>query len=102
MSEDVFDFGECCACLGRQNVRNLVMHPKRAPVPGTGWGCVVCGLLLDGAISVICDACAAAGGGTIVAVCYGRVADNKRIAIDTLSPEPFDHDMQLHVEDDVS
>lgn len=31
---------------------------KKAPVPGTGWGCVICGLASDGAIAACCDACA--------------------------------------------
>lgn len=52
------EMGACCAC-GKTDatVRNLVMLPEKAPMPGTGWGCFVCGLEADGAMAVICDAC---------------------------------------------
>ena len=55
--EDDCNFGQCCACHGTKNVRTVVMLHRRGPVPGTGWGCVVCDLPLDGAISVVCDSC---------------------------------------------
>jgi hypothetical protein len=91
---------ECCGCGGHGNVRNIVLHSLRAPVPGTGWGCVQCHLPLDGAVSVICDACAAAGVlVNALTVCYGKMADNKHVPFDTLSLEPFDHDMRFHAED---
>ena len=52
------DLGTCCACeTTGESVRNLVFLPELAPVAGTGWGCVVCGLGADGAMAVICDAC---------------------------------------------
>lgn len=99
---DIFDLDlKCCGCGGRGNVRNIVMHSLRAPVSGTGWGCFQCHLPLDGAMSVICDACAASGAKmNDLAVCYGKVFENKRVPIDTLSKEPFDHDMRFHLEEE--
>jgi hypothetical protein len=36
MLEQERDYGPCCVCRGRENVRNILMLPRRAPVPGTG------------------------------------------------------------------
>lgn len=50
--------GPCCACRRHDvPVPNMVMLPWRAPIPGTGWGCVTCQLPPDGAVAVLCDAC---------------------------------------------
>ena len=53
---DTPDLGPCCCCGGTERVRDIVMLSRKAPVPGTGWGCVVCGLPNDGASYVCCDA----------------------------------------------
>jgi hypothetical protein len=55
--DDELDLGACCACGGTENVRNLICLDAKAPVPGTGWGCAVCGLPADGALTVVCDRC---------------------------------------------
>jgi hypothetical protein len=57
--DEPLDLGSCCIC-GKEDetVRNLGMLSFRAPIPGTGWGCVQCGLPMDGAQVVICDECA--------------------------------------------
>jgi hypothetical protein len=94
--------GACCACHGTERVRNLVMHARRAPVAGTGWGCVVCGLPSDGAVSVLCDACLrlnTRGVGSFpatVEVCVGYPAENKRVPLASLPTDVFDHDMRFH------
>lgn len=80
----------CCAC--RQSgptVRNLVLLPVRAPVPGTGWGCVVCGLPSDGAIAVVCDTCLEADAPIVEAI-EGYASKGGRVRRDTLTV-PFDH-----------
>lgn len=41
---DVPNVGPCCACEGIENVRHFLMLPHKAPIPGRGWGCAVCGL----------------------------------------------------------
>jgi len=56
--KETIDFGSCCAC-GKEDktVRNFVMLNVKGHIPGTGWGCVVCGIPADGATAVICDEC---------------------------------------------
>lgn len=89
------DLGECCICHGRRNVRNIIMHPKLAPRLGTGWGCAVCGLPLDGAISVLCDDCVP-NSEEVSEVCVGYPKENQRVTLASLAPGTFDHDMRFH------
>lgn len=87
-----FDLGPCCTCLEhRIDVRNILMLPLRAPVPGTGWGCVVCHLPADGAVAVLCDACV---GEAPRYACDGYPKDGGRIPVGLLSG-PFDHDPRV-------
>lgn len=52
------DMGPCCACgCDIDGSTRLVCLPEKAPMPGTGWGCTVCGLGPDGALAVICNTC---------------------------------------------
>jgi hypothetical protein len=87
--------GPCCCCGGTKLVRNIVMLPLRAPTAGIGWGCVVCGLPMDGAVYVACDRCVKAG---IPAreVVSGRAASGERAPIESLSSVPFEHRMEFH------
>ena len=90
------DLGPCCAC-GKVNlvtVRNIVALPYKAPQPGTGWGCTICELPLDGAFAVVCDHCMQVHTPLKFAV-DGLVADKGRIPIDQVS-EPFKHDNLRH------
>ena len=94
---DVPDLGHCCVC--RQScpqVRNLLTLPRRAPVPGTGWGCVVCGLPPNGAVAVVCDACLEQ---PLQEVCSGFEVQGERAAYASLAPEPFAHDRTRHPEE---
>ena len=102
------------AVAGRTGtVRNIVMMTRRAPVPGTGWGCMQCGLPLDGAIFVACDRCVEVGvwcpasgpvevclgsGPVPVEVCLGSVKDKKRLPVGLLAREIFGHDCSKHPE----
>ena len=97
---DLPDLGRCCCCgdTGPQ-VRNIVMLHRRASVPGTGWGCVVCGLPADGASYVACDECVEAGMRPREVV-RGYASAREREPLDALSPEPFDHDMAKHADFD--
>lgn len=92
---DMPDFGSCCACGKTETVRNLVSLPYLAPVPGTGWGCVICNLPADGAIAVLCDECVEKSP-EIIEVCYGYVAEKKRFSVKAISERPFGHDLQKH------
>ncbi len=95
------DLGPCCACekTGR-SVRNAIMLPLRAPIAGTGWGCLVCCLPSDGAYTVLCDEClgdpreAGFKRDPRWAV-KGYISDHERIPIEELT-ELFNHDMSLH------
>ena len=44
------NLGSCCVCgVEGSRVRNIMMLHKRSLEPGKGWGCVQCGLPMDGA-----------------------------------------------------
>ena len=96
-NEDTPDLGTCCACGGHEHVRNVIMLHQTAPVPGTGWGCIVCGAPPDGAIAVVCDACLEAQV-DILFVVEGYASDKQRIGIKAYAHTPFDHDNSKHPE----
>ncbi len=83
--------GPCCTCGTTVGVNNIMMLELRAPTPGKGWGCLVCNLPQDGAVAVLCDACAD-GGLPLKMVCDGYPKDGKRVPFDSLPDEPFMHD----------
>jgi hypothetical protein len=89
------DLGGCCAC-GKVDptVRNVIMMDKRGPKAGEGWGCVQCGLPMDGAVYVLCDACFAEKHEPKY-ICVGYPKENVRIPITEIT-EPFEHDMTKH------
>lgn len=88
----------CCACgQTSSTVRTLGYLPKRAPIPGSGWGCVVCNLPCDGAIVVVCDACADLGmeKAPLRFAVKGWMKANERVPIGELM-EPFEHNDFMH------
>ena len=89
--------GPCCVCeqTGPQ-VINILMLPFKAPVPGTGWGCIVCGLPFDGAYAVVCDRCLEFPPRFIV---HGYAARGGRVPVPEVR-EPFDHDPARHPGED--
>jgi len=94
--EDDVDLGPCCVCeKAGPDVRNVVMLDRKGPVPGRGWGCLVCDLPLDGAVAVLCDDCLANRAGEIRFVCNGCPKDG-RLPIEELAFEPFEHRMACH------
>jgi len=91
--------GTCCMCLKEEDatVRNFITIEKRAPVPGTGWGCVVCRLPSDGAVAVVCDECLPkleAGEG-LKEVILGFPAYRERFPYEKLQGD-FKHTQELH------
>jgi hypothetical protein len=94
--------GRCCVCdKGGPLVRNVLMFKQVAPVRGTGWGCVVCGLKNDGAVAVVCDPCLAvmkADKLPVKFVCVGAPFRNERLATGDLKTPAFDHDLSKHPE----
>lgn len=90
------NLGLCLDCQQRP-ATNVVMLPFRAPIPGTGWGCVVCKQPLEGAISVLCDECRQADR-PISRVCLGRPSEGQYTLVDAMTIVPFDHDYNQHPE----
>lgn len=92
------DLGRCCCCEREgAGVRNILMLGFRSPEPGEGcWGCLQCGLPMEGAVAVVCDDCLAAGLKPELA-CLGPPAANRRIPVDALT-ERFEHDVSRHPE----
>ncbi len=95
------DLGPCCACgESGPTVRNVGFLDKKCRVPGHGWGCVQCGLEADGAIIVVCDACAAKGKDVVIRwACRGYPGTEGRVPIERLKSSPVHrHDLSKHPE----
>jgi hypothetical protein len=97
--EEVTLPGPCCAC-GREGLllRNIMMLHVRAPIDGTGWGCVACSLESNGAVAAVCDACVEAQA-EVRWACLGYPAGGERVPVEQLT-EPWEHDMALHPEEE--
>lgn len=94
---ETLDFGPCCACCKKKDaVHNVVMLDQKGSTPGSGWGCVQCGLPADGAFAVLCDDCVSVGAPIIFAV-TGPVKEKKRVLVESLGAE-HKHDMTKHPE----
>lgn len=93
------NMGPCCACLQPGTQANVLALPYRAPVPGTGWGCVVCELPADGAIAVLCDSCIEKGADPVCIV-HGFVMDGGRVGVDDVEKIPHEHDQEVHKRDE--
>ena len=88
--EEEVDYGPCCVCNGKgPTVRNFLLIEIKTPVPGTGWGCMICNLPADGAIAIVCDSCLEAQR-TPISIAYGYPIEKKRCFIDALI-EDFKH-----------
>lgn len=91
-------FGRCCACGEvKPDVRNFITLNRPAPVPGTGWGCYVCGLDLNGALAVVCDSCLERNA-AIKWVIYGQAWRGERILLSECPDGEFHHRMSYHSE----
>ena len=97
--EESEDLGPCCCC--EKNIEesdshiNIVMLNKKAPVPGTGWGCVICKIALDGAMYVCCDECLKAKREPKFVI-DGYAREKRRKPIEELSDESFGHEDKFH------
>lgn len=85
--------GSCGACSG-PGARYLILLTFKAPIPGHGWGCRICGLPDDGATAVVCDRCLEVGR-PVVSACRGYPATEGRIAFDRLTGHQA-HDPRRH------
>lgn len=105
--------GRCCNCLcsgkgkdGKPLVQNINMLGYEAPIPGTGWGCIICKQPPNGAIVVLCDACQEqfeahakdlkAPEEGILTVCVGWPDQDVRMPWPAFAKVPFPHDDELH------
>lgn len=97
------DYGPCCICeLITPSVNNFICLDRRAPIPGTGWGCLVCDLPADGALAVVCDDCLKLFSNQEVQlknIVWGYPAEKQRMPYTNLSPKNFKHDPAFHPED---
>ena len=50
------DYGLCCICEGKLDIVNIVNLPFKVKSE-SGWGCVVCDLPMEGAVSLLCSIC---------------------------------------------
>ena len=97
--------GPCCICSATgPTVRTFIALAKLCPIPGRGWGCVVCSLPSDGAQAVVCDACIESvnslGGNlmeSLVYACRGFPGVDGRVPVGELTGEHH-HDMRFHPE----
>jgi hypothetical protein len=93
------NLGPCCVCGRSKNVRTIVHLPFKSPIPGRGWGCVLCDLPPDGAVAVVCDRCCK----TFIAevslndACKGYPASDGRVPYSSLSGHHA-HNMTKHNE----
>lgn len=100
MIDDRPNLGSCCEC-GNNPASVMLMLHRHAPIAGTGWGCVQCGLPHNGAIAVLCNDCLSAvkeAGRDPHLVCVGFASANERTLFANLSPNVFDHNESKHPE----
>ena len=100
MAENDPKLGPCCICEKTEGVRNIIMLNKKSPIPGHGWGCLTCGLDLDGASAVLCDQCLdiyEKDPSVLKFACRGYPEKEGRIPIDQLEGH-HDHKMKKHEE----
>jgi len=72
------------------------MLSKQAPIPGTGWGCIQCGLAANGAVAVFCDKCLEEKA-AVLWVCAGSVGEHARVPFSDLNRE-WHHITRFHPE----
>lgn len=87
-------YGPCCSC-GRRDAMNIIQLVGRAPVPGTGWGCLVCDLPMDGAMAVLCQACLR-NNLPIRFIVFGYVSHLQRFPYALMDKTDFQHDLDKH------
>ena len=94
------EYGTCCVCEKKiEGVANLIALDYKTNAT-SGWGCLKCGLPMEGAVAVICDGC------------FDKVDENgedkikfimngieERIPVPPVHDRiPHEHDLSLHPE----
>jgi len=58
VADEYLKLGPCCICnIASALVRTVLMLDRLSPIPGHGWGCLVCELPPHGATAVVCETC---------------------------------------------
>lgn len=109
MIDNAPGLGSCCGCETAEGVRNVICLPLKSPLPGRGWGCVVCNLSPDGAMAVLCDYCAelymqqlswgVGTPGVLRFACRGYPGRDGRVAVGELTGLHA-HDMRYHADEE--
>ena len=96
------NYGSCCVCGNLQDVNNIFqLSYKVGSESESAWGCFGCGLPIEGAVAVVCDACIEKHGldnidGHIKFLMDGREG---RIPVPPVEKRvPHEHDLSLHPE----
>lgn len=91
--------GSCCICGKYEKVRTVILINRKCVIRGHGWGCLVCHLPKDGAVSVLCEKCMQlfeAGLAQIRLACEGYPWESGRVPIEQLT-EIHEHNHRIHV-----
>ena len=94
------EYGCCCICESTQNVNNLIQLDYKVESE-SGWGCVRCGLKMEGAIAIICDDCVETHGKSEDLEAKIKLLMNgiKRIPAPPVAARvPHEHDLSRHPE----
>jgi hypothetical protein len=98
MTEEYQNFAPCCACETKEgDIKNIVMLNQKLPGGGKGWGCLQCGLPLEGAIAALCNPCIDLGRPIKFAVV--SLDSEERIPVEQLGGV-HEHDMTKHQHDE--
>ena len=93
------EFGTCCVCEGEMETCGLIQLDYKVESE-SGWGCVQCGLPMEGAVAVVCDACFTTHGDEIVdQIKYLMNGKTERIPVPPVENRvTHEHDLSLHPE----
>lgn len=94
--------GPCCVCGTTAGVNVVLLLAQKSPTPGTGWGCLQCGLASDGAIAVACEPCRTqveAGVAKVQYVCAAYPSQEGRVPIAQVTGT-HEHDLSKHVDEE--
>ena len=92
------ELGTCCVCEGEMEICNILQLGYKVESE-TGWGCLQCGLAMEGAVALVCDTCFIAYGNEIEDQIKYLVSDKERIPVPPVENRvTHKHDLSLHPE----
>ena len=96
------NYGMCCVCEAPNADPNFFQMDYKVPeTVETKWGCLKCGLPIEGAIAVVCDGCLRKHGPDAIDDHIKFLMDGRDRRIPVPPPEeriPHDHDYTKHPE----